>query len=662
MILGKIEGKVTTNYFSFTAEKEAKKFEYVQVPHKAYEYVLCQVIEIEKNNGKTIAQCQVIGYQDNGSIKKPRIPFEPGTEVLKAEDEFIKQIVKLEEPDKGAYVGKLEGKNISVMIDLKKLLTKHLAVLAKSGAGKSYAVGVLLEEIIDKKVPVLVIDPHGEYTTLSKENDDKEELKQMQNYNIKPASYKTQEYGDQKINQKLKPLLLNNVMTNQELLHLIPGKLNNNQLAVLYSSLKNLDTINFTNILLELEKEESPAKWSIISIIEYLNNLKLFSENPTPYNELIKSGTCSIVNLKGVTIDVQQIIVYKLCKDLFELRKKNKIPPFFMVIEEAHQFCPERSFGETKSSKILRDIASEGRKFGLGLCVISQRPARVDKSVLSQCTTQIILKVTNPNDLRAITNSVEGITGSSEKELQNLPVGSAMVTGITDMPLFVSIRPRRTMHGGKAVNILEEEKDVFEEMKDFQEKELLPIIKPKTSIKDLKLMSEQPVEIKTKLIPAYQFVCKEKNDEYNLLMDMTNGEIITNTDEYETKRLPEMESLTQKELNLLKTAFKLGEFLATDIIKALGTNIDVEEELLSLSKKGYLVKDKNYKVSENYIFSRLSNHKNFDQVEFIEYPFDKKEDARMNLDQMKEKLNKFTSVVDQRECYLVKYEKIATVK
>jgi len=63
-----------------------------------------------------------------------------------------------------------------------------------------------------------------------------------------------------------------------------------------------------------------------------------------------------------------------------------------MVIEEAHNYCPERNFGEKKSSKILRTIASEGRKFGLGLCVVSQRPARLDKSVLSQCSTQIIMK------------------------------------------------------------------------------------------------------------------------------------------------------------------------------------------------------------------------------------------------------------------------------
>ena len=118
---------------------------------------------------------------------------------------------------------------------------------------------------------------------------------------------------------------------------------------------------------------------------------------------------------------------------------------------------------------------------------------RIDKSVLSQCTTQIILKVTNPNDLKAIINSVEGLSAESGAEIKNLPIGSAMVTGIFDMPLFVNVRPRITMHGGTAVDILNQatEETFFEKVDEFSEKELLPIIKPKITEKDLVLMSDK---------------------------------------------------------------------------------------------------------------------------------------------------------------------------
>ncbi|UCE73221.1 MAG: ATP-binding protein, partial [Methanomassiliicoccales archaeon] len=162
----------------------------------------------------------------------------------------------------------------------------------------------------------------------------------------------------------------------------------------------------------------------------------------------------TIINLKGSPPDIQTLVVNRICTYLFELRKQDKIPPLMLVAEEAHNFCPQQ--GQVASSKIFRTIASEGRKFGLGLCVVTQRPAKVDKNVLSQCNTQVILKVTNPNDLKAITASVEGLTSGMTDEIQRLPIGTAIITGgkIT-MPLFVEIRPRETRHGGESVTIVE---------------------------------------------------------------------------------------------------------------------------------------------------------------------------------------------------------------
>ena len=91
MILGRIFGKITTKEFQFHIEKETRKFEFVQVLHKVYDYVLCQVIEIERTD-KDIAKCIVLGYKEKGIIKPIMIPFEQNSEVLKAEDEFIKSI------------------------------------------------------------------------------------------------------------------------------------------------------------------------------------------------------------------------------------------------------------------------------------------------------------------------------------------------------------------------------------------------------------------------------------------------------------------------------------------------------------------------------------------------------------------------------------------
>jgi hypothetical protein len=89
------------------------------------------------------------------------------------------------------------------------------------------------------------------------------------------------------------------------------------------------------------------------------------------------------------------------------------------------------------------------------MMVISQRPARVDKNILSQCGTQIIMKVTNPNDLKAISKGLEGVNSYVEDELMRLPPGVAMLVS-TDIerPILVDIRVRKSKHGGESVNIM----------------------------------------------------------------------------------------------------------------------------------------------------------------------------------------------------------------
>jgi len=431
-------------------------------------------------------------------------------------------------------------------------------------------------------------------------------------------------------------------ITDTELVHLLPAKLSGTQIGILYSALKNVSELNFNELLLELEKEESSAKWNIINVIEYLNNLAIFSDAPTPYNELLKAGQCSIINMKGMPPDIQEIIVYKLCKDLFELRKKGEVPPFFLVLEEAHNFCPERSFGEAKSSKVLRTIASEGRKFGLGLCVISQRPARVDKSVLSQCTTQIILKVTNPNDLKAISNSVEGITKESESEIQNLPIGTALVSGVVDIPLFVNVRPRKSMHGGDAISILDagDANSVVEDLRSFEKRDLIPVIKPNTTPKDLKLMSDDDVDVKVKLIPAAVITCEDKDGEFNILYELLDGSIVVDKEKFVTKKIPDIKNMDPGEVAILKKVFSKSPIS------------DIEAD--TLIEKGLLKNDKT--LSEDYLFSKLRSTVNYDNIEFLSMTYDEKLQPLMTEDTVKQKLSDLVKVVNYKECFIVKHD------
>src|SRR3989344_5126866 len=361
MILGNIIGKTSTREFNFSVKHEVNKFDYVQVLFKE-KYVLAQVLEIEKSN-ETIAKCNIIGYRENNKLKQLLNPLEPGSEVLKADDGFIKEVLDLREDKNSAFVGNLQRYDqLKVYLDLNKLLTKHVSILAKSGSGKSYVSGVLVEEILEKDIPILIIDPHGEYSSLQEKNDDEKLL----NYGLKPKDYrnKVRIYSPNITdNPECIPLKLSNYdLSSQEILHILPTKLSNVQLGLLYNSLKEINRIDFNQLILDLELEENPAKYSLINIIKYLEKLNLFSDAPTSLQDLIMPGKCSIIKLKGVEQELQEVVVYKLVKDLFEERKKGNIPPFFLIIEEAHNYLPERSFGEAKSSRILRQCAAEGRK------------------------------------------------------------------------------------------------------------------------------------------------------------------------------------------------------------------------------------------------------------------------------------------------------------
>ena len=202
-------------------------------------------------------------------------------------------------------------------------------------------------------------------------------------------------------------------------------------------------------------ESKNNLKYEILPIFEELIESGIFSKKPIPLNEIVKVGRATIINLRGITSWLQEVIVTRLLSELFNARIRGKIPPLFLILEEAHNFIPANK--QALSSDIIKTIAGEGRKFGFGLCVVSQRPSKIDEDVLSQCGTKIIKRITNKTDLEAILASVEGLEPTFLDEIARLPPQQALVAGvITEVPLFVHVRIRRSKHGGATPNVLEE--------------------------------------------------------------------------------------------------------------------------------------------------------------------------------------------------------------
>ncbi len=452
MLIGEIVGEVSTDSFTFEAYKDIRKFDFVTVknPKEGKEWILSQVDTVKKSQeGKTTCEANIIGFREKGMLKQPRHVVKPDSMVYRADEDVIAETLGLTKD--GLYMGRLEtNPDIRIFVDPSDLY-KHIAVLAKTGAGKSYATGVMLEELLEANYPVIVIDPHGEYHSLAHPNEEITE-EQTENYGIDPKGYNITEYStDTEINPDAEQLSFSSKnLKTKELSQLMPTNLTNSQKEVMYNALKELkkrDEYDLDDIMDKCMSQDSKAKWNLVSVLEVVQDSGLFSDNPTSLEDLVRRGHCSIVNLRGVDPETQQMVVYKLAKELFERRKVGELVPFIMVMEEAHNFVPEANLGKAVCSDIMRTIASEGRKFGMGIGVISQRPANVNKNILSQCNTQLIMRVTNKNDLSAISRSFEGITSEVQQSLTSLPPGTGLLLG-KEYPVMTSIRTRRSKHGG----------------------------------------------------------------------------------------------------------------------------------------------------------------------------------------------------------------------
>jgi DNA helicase HerA-like ATPase len=199
---------------------------------------------------------------------------------------------------------------------------------------------------------------------------------------------------------------------------------------------------------------------TLLATVGELEDLELFSKIDNPsISDLIKPGQLTVIDLsKIISQRKKQIIVAYFANKLFrERRMKKGIPPFSLFLEEAHNFIPEKTGEEHAIAKgILRTIAREGRKFGASLVIISQRPKHLDTTTLANCNTNVILRITNPYDLKHIAESCEALDQSSMDLVSSLRVGEALLLGeAVNAPTFFRVRNRKSQPSRHEVSLEE---------------------------------------------------------------------------------------------------------------------------------------------------------------------------------------------------------------
>ncbi len=395
----------------------------------------------------------IMGYFDKklGFIN-PRIPPKTGQPVYIAEREVIEEaLLKKKVNEFGSmHIGYLLNReeNIPVTIDTVLAVSEHIAILASTGSGKSYLAGVIVEELLKpyNRAAVIVFDPHGEYYTL-KEIEGRDEFRE--------GDYQSnvRVFGRENIKLRLSELEFD------ELVNILPN-LTDKMEAILNRIYRDLSGDHFTvsDLIKRIEElgksEETTARGLLWRIERYLKEIDLIDDyRHMELKSLAKPGQASILQMTEMSDLEQEILVSALMKRILKARinaeKGNageKLEyPVFVIIEEAHRFASR----ESRSFKVLRTILSEGRKFGVGVCLISQRPSKIDSDILSQCMTQIVMRIVNPADQENIKRSVESIGRDLIDELPGLTKGQAIVAGVSvNAPILIRVRERLTKHGG----------------------------------------------------------------------------------------------------------------------------------------------------------------------------------------------------------------------
>jgi DNA helicase HerA-like ATPase len=391
-----------------------------------------------------IAQAMPLGVYADGVQKRVSFPTSPGSKVYKADEKILSDFFGFDK--NGINIGKVEFHDLDAKLNITRLFQKHLAILAMSGAGKSHSVAVLIEEILDRpeefgKPAVIVIDPHGEYCGFA---DD--------------SSYvtRTRVYGKGDISIAANKLSASNI---SELIPQMSAVQRRELAPIIQQMYESRRAYNLSDLISAVENSNINPRTKIpmISWLSELNSTKLFSNRDSPsIEELAKSGQLSVLDLSEfVHLKERQIILTYFSRKLFDARRKERIPPFILFVEEAHQFAPSGEEEELAISRgVIEQIAREGRKFNACLVLVSQRPKRLSTTALSQCNTNMILRVTNPIDLQHIAESSEGITSDMANMIPGLRVGEALIVGeAVNYPILVRIRGRKSKKSEKETRL-----------------------------------------------------------------------------------------------------------------------------------------------------------------------------------------------------------------
>lgn len=369
------------------------------------------------------------------------------------------------------------SKHADAYLDGNKFFQKHAVIVGSTGSGKSCTVATVIEQIaLLKSSNAILFDIHGEYSPITGVN--------IKHYRVAGPN---DTYSDDVLflpywlltYEEMMSMMLDrgdNNAPNQAMLFsktVLQKKkefLSNNGLEKMvdditidspipYEMDKLIDQFVFYNEeMVDGAKANTKKKGDYNGILSrFIQRLEnkisdkrlnfMFSQdenliNSDYMNELCQKlllsasdgGGIKIIDFSEVPSDILPLIVSLIARIIFSVQQwidKDKIHPIAIFCDEAHLYIPQnvKQGMESLSLMSFERIAKEGRKYGVGLVVITQRPSEVDRTVLSQSSNFVAMRLTNADDQNVIKKLLPDSIGNFGDLLPVLDVGEALVVG-----------------------------------------------------------------------------------------------------------------------------------------------------------------------------------------------------------------------------------------
>lgn len=372
---------------------------------------------------------------------------------------------------KGLAVGTLAAHpSLKVCLDPTNLFGRHSAILGQTGSGKSWTVATIVQKTVAvmPNAHIIILDLHGEYCWKRPDG--------IQSYAFSESIVRHIDARELEIPywlmtyEELCDLLIEHSereATNQTAFFrdcLLEGRQNENTsspaLALsrvtvdtpIYFSLeeiltkvraKNVERVgtrqgpmfgDFDRFLMRIESKLNDVRYDFLLKPKIRNSSASMSDLLRDFVGLSnKKVAVTVIDLSSVPFDVRPTVAAQIGRLAFEFNYWNPTYrefPILLICEEAHVYIPRGDVNQfIGSRKSMERIAKEGRKYGVGLMVISQRPHEVSETVLSQCGSFFCLRITNPDDQNYIRSLVPESEGDLVSVLAGLGRGEALVLG-----------------------------------------------------------------------------------------------------------------------------------------------------------------------------------------------------------------------------------------